>query len=198
MKSGKGNNNSRTNNNGGNKGKGKRKKVVNSQPNGPTLGVGKAGKQDKDEELSNGTNESNSNNLSRQWVNGDEGDQISSQKTEIADKSNESSSEWITADTRQSNKNSIPSTMHSSFSNVSKKEKELEEDKERWKNWTDSSQNYKSNDEWSEEEWNYYLLKEENDDKKYSLESLKLQSNQSPYDSIQLQNLGLNLTDVDR
>jgi hypothetical protein len=89
MKSGKGNANSRTNTNGGNKGKGKRKKVVNSQPNGPLLGVGKGGKTDKDSELSNGLNDSSSNNLSRQWMNGDEGDLIRSQKAETIDKNND-------------------------------------------------------------------------------------------------------------
>jgi hypothetical protein len=131
-------------------------------------------------------------------MNGDEGVCIRSQKTESGEKISEDPIEWRTEDNRQFWKSSIPSTNHSSFSGAAKKDRELEEDKERWKNWTDSSQNYKSNDEWSEEEWNYYLLREENDDKKYSLESLKLQSNQSPYDSIQLQNLGLNLTDTDR
>ena len=107
MKSGKGNNNSRTNTNGGNKGKGKRKKVVNSQANGPTASVGKVGKQDKDSEISNGTNESN-NNLSRQWMNGDDGSHIRNQKTEINDKNSEDQLEWLTADTRQFNKKLYP------------------------------------------------------------------------------------------
>lgn len=198
MKSGKGNTNNRTNTNGSNKGKGKRKKVVNSQSNAPTPTVTKPSKLDKDSELSNGTFESSSNNLSRQRTNGDEGSQVRSQKAMNVDKNGDSTIEWLTADTWQTNKNSIPLTSHSSFSNAPKKEKEIEEDKERWKNWTDSSQNYKSNDEWSEEEWNFYLLQEDNDEKKYSFESLKSQSNQSPYDSIQLQNLGLNLQDNER
>jgi hypothetical protein len=131
MKSGKGSTNSRTNTNGGTKGKGKRKKVVTSQPNAPTPTAEKADKQDKDSEFSNGTNESKSNNLSRQWLNGDEGALIRNQKTETIDKNNDNQLELLTTDTRQFNKNSIPSTTHSSFSNVSRKEKELEEDKER-------------------------------------------------------------------
>lgn len=180
MKSGEGNKNNRSGTVGVSKGKSKRKKTVNNKPN----------RQSRNPDDRNGHNENDSSGSGRQWINGE--DTMQNKTYKRSEKARRGHHTQDTADDRPFNVNSVPSTTHTSYSNnTSRKRKQYEEDKERWTNRTDSVPNYRSNDEWSEDESDTYWLREEDDDEKYTIEGIR----SSNYENKNIYHFGLDLND---
>jgi hypothetical protein len=131
MKSGKGNAVNRSGTVGVSKGKGKRKKVVNTNANSSTSSNNKSNRQSMiiNKRIDNIGNDSSSSG--RQWVNGEDTRQNKGYKRNMNDKGRRGFSNQEADDDRPFNMKSIPSTNHTSFSNSSRKRRELEENKER-------------------------------------------------------------------
>jgi hypothetical protein len=131
MKSGKGNANNRSGTVGGSKGKGKRRKVVNTNANSSTSSNNKSNRQSRNSDKRNGHTGNDSSSSGRQWVNGEDTRQNKNYKRNMNDKGRRGFLDQEADDDRPFNMKSIPSTNHTSFSNSSRKRKEFEENKER-------------------------------------------------------------------
>ena len=130
MKSGKGNANNRSGTAGGSKGKGKKRKVVNTQANTSSPDNNKSKRESRNSDNRNGHNGSISNSLGRQRINGDDSTQNINYRRNNTDKGGIRNYEQEGDDDRPFNMNSTPSTTHNS-NNTFRKGKEYEEDKER-------------------------------------------------------------------
>ena len=148
MKSGKGSANNRSGPAGGSKGKGKRRRVVNTQGNSAQISYNKNNRQGRNEDKRNGHAETNSSSSGRKWMNGDDS-RINKNLKHKSKNQNSSKGHHDNKgdDDRPFGINSIPSTTHTSYSNTSRKGKEFEEDKERLRKQSNSSNNYRANDD---------------------------------------------------
>lgn len=130
MKSGKGNANNRSGTV-GSKGKGKRRRVVNSQVNSSTSSNNKSNRQSRNTENRNGHMGHDSNSSGRQWTNGEDTRQNKNYKRNANDKVRRGYQNQENDDRPFLGSKSYPSTSHTSNHNTSRKRKEYEEDKER-------------------------------------------------------------------
>lgn len=145
----------------------------------------------------NGSNTNDSSSSGRQWTNGEDSRHNKNFKRNADAKGRRGQMKREGDDDRPFNVNSVSSTNHSSYNNTSRPRRN-EEDKERLKNRTNSHQKQNAGDDWAGGDQTTYWLKDEDDDEKYTLEGIRSPYYSLPFESKQVFQFGLDLSDNNR